>query len=307
MGSPFMVRIDVWDGGNSSARVAASIQRALSGLQEHTGELEQSLSRFRDDSELTGLNRRVGETVEVSETLREVLVLAQDMYDLTEGAFDPRVITALEQIGYRGASLNRPATQALNSRLFEAGTGNCVSVFHPLDLGGIGKGYTADVLARLIEQWVDPQVLSGYIVDAGGDLVVAGVQGDGSPWSLGVDNPLQPGTLVAALSPLASTSGRTAVCTSATWRKTWTHEGQQVHHLIDPVSGRPAQTSLLSVTAVAPRAAWAEVATKYVFLRGLSDSAMWTRFSPKLFLVDNMGGASFTTAMEPYLSWLASS
>lgn len=83
-------------------------------LAADTGRLEPCMSRFRSDSELTMLNRQIGKPVLISRTLADVLSLAETMTDWTDAAFDPRILTILEQIGYpRG-----PAYRALIRRFF---------------------------------------------------------------------------------------------------------------------------------------------------------------------------------------------
>lgn len=304
MGSPFVIRIDVRDDPMSSPD---TLDALLSSLQQETESIEQSLSRFRPDSELTKLNQRAGDWVQVSQRLRDVLLLTRRMYTLTDGAFDPRILSTLERIGYRGARVTTPHRPPSDLSTPEApvlfrGTDE-VRVATPIDLGGIGKGYTSDQLAATIEANLPASVLTGYIVDAGGDLVVAGHQASGEAWAIGIENPFDPPNLVAAISPVRD--GRTAICTSSVMRKKWTFEGTTVHHMIDPASAEPVRSPLVSVTTIASSAAHAEIITKYIFLRDTDNEAIWLGEPPAYLWVDETYMLTCSAAMEAHLTWLA--
>ena len=114
-----------------------------------------------------------------------------------------------------------------------------------LDLGGIGKGYAADRAAELL-------ALAGpCLVNAGGDIAVRG-----GAWPVGVTPEL---TLELTRGGMA-TSGRD--------RRHWRRDGAELHHLIDPSTGRPATGGPLRVTVIAGSAVEAEVAAKAAFLGG---------------------------------------
>jgi FAD:protein FMN transferase len=121
-----------------------------------------------------------------------------------------------------------------------------------LDLGGSVKGYAADRCAGLLAP------LGPCLVNAGGDLAVAGTRFDG-PWPVAVDVPHGSLTLAVAQGGLA-TSGRD--------RRRWRRGGEERHHLIDPATCRPARGGPLTVTVAAPGATEAEVAAKAIFLAG---------------------------------------
>ena len=126
-----------------------------------------------------------------------------------------------------------------------------------LDLGGIGKGWAVDLSARLLSPF------RSHAIDAGGDMYLAGVQADGSPWTVGVQDPShsEEDLLVIAVSDRA-------VATSSVSRRRWINHGKEQHHLIDPRTGRPAKNGVLAVTVVADSVARAEVLAKAGLLLG---------------------------------------
>ena len=136
----------------------------------------------------------------------------------------------------------------------------------PIDTGGIGKG--------LALRWAAAAALSalpagsGMLLDAGGDIVHAGVAPPGGGWRIGVDDPIAPpGVDGPPVAVLALAAG--AVATSSVGTRNWTApDGRRVHHLVDPATREPARTGLIAVTVAAPDPAWSEVWSKALFLGG---------------------------------------
>jgi len=112
-----------------------------------------------------------------------------------------------------------------------------------LDFGGIGKAWTADRAAAALSSF------GPCLIDAGGDISVRGAPAGWRGWPVGVTDPRNP---VETLTVLAMADG--GVATSGIDVRHWRRGGQMCHHIIDPRTGKPAATDLLSVTVVAPDA-----------------------------------------------------
>jgi thiamine biosynthesis lipoprotein len=233
-------------------------RRALARVREEFERLEGIFTRFRHDSELSRLNE--AGSIEAGPDLLEVVKLALAARERTGGRFDPTLHDALVAAGYDRTfdeldehAAPRPAPDprrsrhvTVSGRRIELGPGV------RLDLGGIVKGYAADRCARQLAP------LGPCLVNAGGDLAVAGTRAGGS-WPVAVEVPNDTLTLAVASGGLA-TSGRD--------RRRWRQRGEKRHHLIDPLTCRPAERGPLTVTVAAPSATEAEVAAKSVFLAG---------------------------------------
>jgi thiamine biosynthesis lipoprotein len=235
---------------------AAAALRALGAAEADVRRLERLLSRFDPDSELARLNGRG--TMVVGPELLDVVEVALAARERTGGRFDPTVHEAVVAAGYDRTFTQVPATGGAPP-LAPRRCGGGVTVdaetstieLEPgarLDLGGIAKGYAADRAAAILAE-VGP-----CLVDAGGDIAA-----HGRPWPVGVETADGRLTLELAAGGLA-TSGRD--------RRRWTRGGEEQHHLIDPATGRPADSDLLRATAVAASAAVAEVEAKTLFLDG---------------------------------------
>jgi FAD:protein FMN transferase len=229
---------------------------ALDRAEAEFERLERVMSRFRDDSELSRLNRD-GMTTGASPDLVRVVAMALEARETTAGRFDPTVHDAVVAAGYDRTfdAVEREAiAQAVaapprcgGTVLIEGRTIELQPGFR-LDLGGIGKGYAADRVADLLA------VVGPCLVNAGGDLAVRG-----GAWPVGVTDEI---TLELTRGGLA-TSGRD--------RRNWIRNRQARHHLIDPATGLSATDTPMRVTVVAESAVAAEVAATTAFLGGPVD------------------------------------
>lgn len=227
--------------------------------------LEARWSRFRPDSELLRLHAHPGRPVIVSDETFTVLERSIDAWRATRGAFDPSVHDAVRAAGYTTDFDRLDRTQPAGTTAGPAPGLGAVrldplvrSVTVPegvhLDLGGIGKGRAADLVARDLMA----AGARGACVSLGGDLRVVGEPPEGPAWVIAMED--------LPTEHLALTEG--AVATSSTRRRTWTQGGAARHHLIDPRTGAPIADAPAAVTIIAGDATTAEVLTKAVMVLG---------------------------------------
>ena len=258
MGTGVEFLIEAEPGTESSA--------AMEAVEMEFRRFDVLLSRFRADSELSVLNR-CGALFAGPELL-EVVELALAARSRTGGRFDPTVHDAVVAAGYDRSFERLPADTDEIGHPAGARCGGGVTVdrrqslieLEPgfrLDLGGIAKGYAVDHASDLLCH------LGPCLVNAGGDLAVRGTLQGGGPWPVGVET--SSGTITLALS-------HGAMATSGRDRRYWRRGGEERHHLIEPSTGRPAETDLLRVTVVARTAVEAEVHAKSLFLAGERDA-----------------------------------
>jgi FAD:protein FMN transferase len=235
-------------------------EAAFAAAEQEFERLEQIMSRFRNDSELSRLNE--ARSLDVSQDLAEVVELAVAARARTGGRFDPTVHDAVVSAGYDRTFAELPADRT-DAPTATARCGGAVRVdglhveVEPgfrLDLGGIGKGFAAERVAQLL-------ALEGpCIVNAGGDIAVRGLPSGEAYWPVGIEEGPTIGLADAGL----ATSGRD--------RRRWRRGGRELHHLIDPVTGEPATTDLVRVTAIGRNAVDAEVLAKVLLLGGEAEA-----------------------------------
>jgi thiamine biosynthesis lipoprotein len=184
--------------------------------------LENELSRFRPNSDITRLNHlTAGGTARVGEAALECLLIARHVHDLTGGAFDIAIGTGLP-------SLDIDA-EAFEVRASADGV--------RLDLGGIGKGYAVDLMAELLEEWgLDRAFVHGGFSSALALEPPAG--GDG--WPLTLSDPREPSRVFSRL-----TMRQTALSASGV---------RKGDHILDPRTGTPVRGRLAAWAAL-PRPA----------------------------------------------------
>jgi thiamine biosynthesis lipoprotein len=238
-------------------------------------ELEGRWSRFLDTSEVTALNRTAGRPAIVSQDTYTLITRAVSAWHATGGRFDPTVGVAVAAHGYDRTFAevaartsvppadHGPTPGAGAIDLVDAIRAVTLPVGVSFDPGVIGKGLAAYLTAELLlDEGAD-----GVLVSVGGDLRVAGAPPMPEGWPITVPDPLRPDH---ELLRLAMPDG--AVATSSRLLRRWDTASGAAHHLIDPSTGRPADTDTVAVTVVAREGWWAEALTKDLFLRPAGDA-----------------------------------
>lgn len=242
---------------------------------------EASLSRFRPESELNRLNHSNGEPVQVSGILWGVFQASLEAEKQSAGLVTPTLLDPLVQAGYSASFEHLPdgqqATVAKPPRHFTLKAVAYETSKHTLrlpeglhlDFGGVAKGWAAHQAAKRLRAY------GSALVDAGGDIAISGLQPGGEPWAVGVEDPLQPGRNLEVLR-----LGRCGVATSGRNYRRWQQAGSWKHHIIDPRTGEPAETDVLSATVIAPTVLEAEVAAKVVLILGSQEGLAWLEAKP---------------------------
>ncbi len=237
---------------------------------------EQALSRFRQNSELNALNRAAGQTFQASRTLFEVVQQALVAAKTSGGIVTPAILDAMEAAGYDKSfeQLSEPHAQESNVRA-HIGDWRTIRIDKArqtiklpqgmrLDLGGIGKGWAADQAVKRLSEF------GPALLDAGGDVAVSGPMANGTAWPIGIVDPQKPDRDLVAIGLYGG-----SVATSGRDYRRWQAHGRMQHHLIDPRTGEPADTDVLTASVIAPSAVEAEMAAKLALIRGSLPGKRW--------------------------------
>lgn len=234
--------------------------------------IDLAASRFREDSEISCLNRAEGQTVIVSALFAELIGVALDAADSTDGAVDPTLGELLQQIGYdrtfREVPKDGPAiTIAIQRRPDwrmveldrQAGTVR-LPIGVSLDLGATAKAYASDAAAAAVHAVTGGPVL----ISLGGDIAVAGPPpGGGWPVAVAEDSNI---ALDAGGPAVVIVEG--GLATSSKTVREWRRGDDVLHHLIDPWTSRPAAGPWRTVTVAAPTCLEANVAATAAIVLG---------------------------------------
>ena len=298
-----------WQALGSTAVVRVTepwhLEPAVVAVKRELDRFDRACSRFRSDSELTSVNEQAGRPVEVSPLLQEAVEIALRGAELTDGTLDPCLGRALEDAGYEHRWELMPRQHEGDTRL-SASSGEThapllarrreawrevqvdrsrgtvrVPAGTKLDLGATAKALAADRACRAAGR----RFGHGVLVAVGGDLATGGTAPAGG-WQIHVtddhrDGPGSPGQRV-----VIETGG---LATSSTVSRRWRRGGEQMHHIIDPVTGRPAVTRWRTVSVAAADCTDANIASTAALLRDGGAIAWLNRQSLPARLVEHDG------------------
>ena len=238
---------------------------ALTDASRKINELERMLSRTIDTSDVAKLNDI--HNADVSDETAALLEAALQYDAQTNGAFDITIAPIVNAWGITSDSPRVPEKDEISSLLTHVGSkhihlnGNAVTLDDNcgIDLGGIAKGYASDCVAKI---FADNKVTSGC-VSLGGNVYVCGTKPDGSSWSVAIQDPQSDNyaATVALTDAFAVTSGG--------YQRFFTAEDGTVYqHIIDPKTGYPVQSDLLSVTIIADNGTMADAYSTALYVMG---------------------------------------
>jgi len=250
----------------SSEQADMAIEAAFSKIRE----LEKLLSFWTDDSEIAAINRNAGKgAVKVSAPTMQILGMAMEISEWTEGAFDATVGPVIRQWDFREQTM--PAPEALKAalnkvdyRALELDTKNSTAYLNRSDMsfdtGGIAKGFAADAAIEVIKA----QGITAALVAVSGDIRAYGKKPDGTDWRVGIRNPRSddPNSFIASLALQDE-----AISTSGDYERFFIKDGRRYHHILDPRTGQPAEGSM-SVTVIADSATFTDGLATGLFVLG---------------------------------------
>lgn len=221
--------------GIAEKTAARASQQAFARLQR----IESSLSRFREDSELSQLNASPEAVLPVSEEFADCLRVSLEAGAATDGSFDISFLPLYEFWDWRGGRTSLPSPASVSEVLDRVGYGKIS--FDPasrtvslrkgmkIDLGGVAKGYAIGRMADVLKE----QGVADGIIEGGGDLIVTASRS----YTIGIQDPFGPRGVPAARLVV---TGPASVFTSGDYEQYATIGGKTYSHIIDPKTGYPA-------------------------------------------------------------------
>ncbi len=254
--------------------VGEGAEEALTAAAQEINRLEALLSRTRQSSEVSSIN--AGSTVTVSEETAQLLRAALQYAEATGGAFDMTIAPLVEAWGIHTDTPRVLTEDEIAALLPLVGSehvslsANTITLDEGcrIDLGGIAKGYASDCVAELYRQYG----VEGGWVSLGGNVYAHGIKADGSFWNISVRDPQNP----AGSAAIVQLSNQFAVTSGGYQRYFSAEDGTVYQHIIDPATGAPARSDLLSVTIVCQNGAMADAYSTALYVMGLEGArAFW--------------------------------
>lgn len=246
-------------------------EKAVEESMKRIKEIEDLMSKTIESSEVYQINSNSGQKVNISDDTE--LVLEKSLYyaELTEGKFDPTVGRLVELWGIGTENAKVPTEEEINEALNYVGH-NKLHLYEDqamvedeveLDLGGIAKGYAADEVRRISENNNIPSAF----VNLGGNVLVIGRKVDGTKWRVGIQDPRQGRGNVMAIIECEDKT----IVTSGNYERYFEKDDTIYHHILNPDTGYPAQTGLLSVSIISENSFDADALSTSVFIMGLEN------------------------------------
>jgi FAD:protein FMN transferase len=240
-------------------------------------DVDRSMSIYNPESTLFAINQNKG-NIKAEEKLLHCLSLSKEIYENTQGAFDVTVGPLINAWGFGKDSLPVSVEKKTIDSLMQFVGFDQITIenkqirkAHPsvsIDLNGIAKGYTVDLVADFLES----KNIQNYLVEIGGEIRTRGMNSRGIPWRIGVDKPEDghhaPGSKLQAI---LNISGK-AMATSGNYRRYYEKDGKKYAHTIDPRTGYPVQHNLLSATVITERCAIADAYATACMVIGVKKS-----------------------------------
>ncbi|MEX2597746.1 MAG: FAD:protein FMN transferase [Salibacteraceae bacterium] len=286
--------------------------------------IDESVSTYLPGSTIDLWNKSDSGAV-IDQLFLELLLKSRDIYNLTNGAFDPTVKPLVSYWGFGPERFQHPdkidsATidSLLNLVHFEAlellsknkrsaigefenkniATNQTVFLRKPLaemqlDFNAIGQGWSADKIAQFLNQ----KGLKLYFVEIGGEIVAGHPKPDGSLWRFGIDKP-KDNNQDRELQAIVNLRNK-GLATSGNYRKFYEKDGMKYAHTIDPKTGYPVQHNLLSATVVSRDAAKSDALATAFMVMGNDSTIRFLRDKPYLatyiYLIQADSNGNYTT------------
>ena len=251
-------------------------QAALQEAEECIQQVEGLWSVTDEDSEIYQANHSGGQPVTVSEETAEIISFALEMAQRTGGALDPTIYPVLTAWGFTTDSKQVPSQQQIAQLLEQVGydriqlngTELTVPDGMELDLGAVGKGYTADLVTEILRR----HGVTSALISLGGNIQAIGSRPDGSDWRLGIRAPWESGNLGVL------TVSDAAVVTSGGYENYFDDEQGNIYwHILDPSTGYPAASGLQSVTIVGREGKMCDALSTALFVMGAQSAEQYWR------------------------------
>ncbi|NVJ87116.1 MAG: FAD:protein FMN transferase [Algoriphagus sp.] len=272
----------------------------------------QSLSTYIPDSEISRFNQQDSLVFELP-FLPQVLEASKEVYQETEGAFDPTVGPLVNVWGFGPGGPELKDSVDIQNLLSKVGfdklrfddteVRKSVNGIY-LDFSAIAKGQGVDVVAALLAS----KGIENYLVEIGGELVARGVNDKGEIWKIGVNRPEENASSSDLYSIIALDNK--AMATSGNYRNFYVRDSMKISHTIDPKTGFPVRHNLLSATVLAPDCMTADAFATAMMVMGLEKAiALDEKLEEiEVFLIYSGEDGSYQSfvseSLKPFLSFM---
>lgn len=234
--------------------------------------IENLMSANITDSEVSTINDNAGlKPVKVGKDTFTVIKLAKEYAAKTDGLFDPSIGPLVDLWGIGTKQRKIPTKEEIKEVLtlvdykkiildHEKQTVYLAQKGMKIDVGGIAKGYAAD----LVKDIFNKHGIKSAFIDIGGNIMVHGQKPDDTDWKVGIQDPRSARNDLTAVFEVADQT----VVTSGDYERYFEEDGIRYHHILNPKTGYPARTGLMSATAIGDSSFHADALSTSIYLLG---------------------------------------
>ena len=265
-------------------------------LSDFFNSFDQELSTYVDSSLISRLNSNNLNSITLDKTdyFKTSLSISRDIFERTNGAFDPTVFPLVKIWGFFEDPTNPPSDKQIDSVMQHVGFKNQTNYridddklvklndMSSLDFNAIAQGQSVDEIAALL----DKRGQQDYFIEVGGEIKVKGANDRGTDWVIGIDLPSEENDGSGNTRKLENylSLSSNAVATSGSYRKFYIRNGEKFSHTIDPKTGYPVDHNLLSTTVIAKSAAEADAYATAFMTMGVEKTLEFVDANPDLGL-----------------------
>lgn len=237
--------------------------------------LDSMISRYNEKSYIAMINSNAGiSPVTVPDEVYGLVKVSLEMAKETDGLFNPAIGPLSSLWGFGTEDARVPSSDEIESvlplldwrKIKLSDDDNSVFLENEgmaIDLGAVGKGWAAD----MIDSYLDELCVEHALVNLGGNVLLHGGKADGSAWRVGIRDPEN---LSSSYASVAIEDG--TVITSGGYQRYIEKDGEVYHHILNPETGYPFQTDILSATVIGDSGTLSDMLSTVIFASG-SDKA----------------------------------
>ncbi len=253
-------------------------QSALNDISSMISTLDSQLSVTNTESEIYQLNHAEGQEVSLSDTTADLIEKALTLGSTTNGALELTSYPLSLAWGFTTGDYQIPDQETIDgllplvddSAIALDGTSATLPSGAQLDLGAVAKGYAADRAAELLQ---DAGVTSALLNLGSSTIRAVGSKPDGSPWRIALQDPNDTSAYAGVVS-----ATDLAIDTSGGYERYFEGDDGEIYwHILDPDTGYPAKSGLISVTVLSDSALTGDGLSTALFVMGLDDAIDYWR------------------------------
>lgn len=225
--------------------------------------IDQLMSNYRADSVIEGFNTQQSQNpFEVGDELVQMIEIARQVSDYSDGCYDLTVKPYFELWGFRGDKLTKPSADQIQAIKQTIGlnkvssSGTSLTKLNPdlrVDVSSIAQGYTVGQLAKIL----DKAGVQNYLVEVGGELVSKGKKPEAKAWRVAIEKPLPDSQKLQKIISVQQNEPL-SIMTSGTYRHFYDQDGVRYSHVLDARTGAPVTHHTVSTTILIPDPTWGD-------------------------------------------------